>query len=212
MDQAPRWPQDCMLLYVHRYQQMTWILHTNLSQETCSERNVKVDFEKVHSSFPSIVFSSFFFHSNFVDRMDIPQFWDWIRIFIMNIEQCCRGNHKWPSNFRTENRNKIQVVISRVREKEAPYLGQKSGKRSHPFLNRDVSLHSSRPPVRTYATVTAVLEVMFRTLYDVVEFWENRDLAPHFAGNLMPESPPLPARRDCTRVHDGWRLIIAISK
>ena len=58
---------------------------------------------------------------------------------------------------------------SRMKEKKAPDLGQKSGKWSHPFPNRDLSQHSFRPLVRTYATVTAVLEVMFCTLYDVVE-------------------------------------------
>ena len=96
-----------------------------------------------------------------------------------------------------------------MKEKKAPDLGQKSGKWSQPFPNRDVSLHSFRPLVRKYATVTAVLKlVIFCTLYDIVEPWEYRELARYLPvgdDNIPKFSPP-------DAIRDGWRLITAIRK
>ena len=175
-----------------------------------NKRNLKVDIENVRSSFPFIVFSSTVTSSTTACGS--------LTVVLLRLNKgfhCAGPPEVIINGFRIsiQNRYKMQVVISRVREKEAPDLvGQESGKWSHPFPDKDVSQHSLRPPVCTYATVTAVLEVMSCAVYDVVEPWEYRELTPHLGGDHIPEFPPPVAIRGSTRVQDGWRLIIAIRK
>ena len=137
-----------------------------------STRNLKVDIEKVRSSFPFIVFSSTVTSSTTAcGSLTVvhPVFLRLSKGF-----HCAGPPEVIINGFRIsiQNRYKMQVVISRVRGKEAPDLvGQKSGKWGHAFPgpDRNVSQHFLRPPVCTYATVTAVLEVMSCAVYDVVE-------------------------------------------
>ena len=127
--------------------------------------------EKIRSSFPFVVFSSTVTSSTACGGLAV------VRPVLLRLHKWfhCAGLPEVIINGRrisTQNRYKMQGVISRMRDKveEAPDLvGQKTGKWSHPIRNRDVSQHSLRPPVCTYATITAVLEVMSCAVYDVVE-------------------------------------------
>ena len=75
----------------------------------------------------------------------------------------------------------------------------------------DVSLHSTRPSVRAYATMTAVFEVMFRTFYYTVEAWECSHFILHLGDNHIPKLPHF-AIRHSTRVKDWRGLVIAVIK
>lgn len=93
-------------------------------------------------------------------------------------------------------------------------LGQKTAKGSHHFPSANICApaHSFRPLVRTNTTVPTILEIMFRTLYNVVELGEYCEFTPHLGDDYIPEFLPLAATRDSTGVQDGWRFIIAMGE
>ena len=73
-------------------------------------------------------------------------------------------------------------------------------------------MHSTRPIVRAYATMTAVFEVMFRTFYYTAKAWEYSRLTLHLGDNHIPKFPPHFAIRHSTTVKDWWGIVIAVIK
>jgi len=114
------------------------------------------------------------------------------------------------SSFENENNTLLNETRYQIAISKEPWtnLWQEGGKRS----GQSVSLHSRRPLICTYVTMTAVVEVIFCTFYYVVEAREYCDLTRHLGNNHALEFLPHLAIRPATTMLDGWSRFIAIIK